>query len=453
MPRHLLLSLLAVLVPLPALAAERKPSFVVIVTDDQRADCLGVAGHPLLKTPNIDRLAKEGTRFPNMFVTTSICCVSRASLMTGQLCRHHGVGDFSTPLPPENLAITYPALLKAAGYRTGCVGKWGIGGKEPRDVFDFWDAWGGQGNFFHMVGTERVHNSEYLARKADEFLAGCKADQPFCLVLLYKSPHDPYQPDPRDADLFKDADIPRPKTYTDEYFHRLPEFLQKSEARTRHDKWIPKPEAYPEFVKQYLRCIAGVDRSVGKVLGTLEKAGRLDDTVIVYTSDNGFHLGEHGLIEKWFAYEESIRVPLIVRDPAVPRDARGQVREELVLNIDVAPTILSRAGVAIPKAMDGVSLLPLVRGEKPAWRQDFFYEHHFNYGGKIPQVEAIRTTDWKYIVYPASKPVVEELYDLKNDPREETNRIDDPKAAAMRDALRKRYREVVDKLPPPVLPR
>src|SRR5262245_46477836 len=172
MPRHLLLSLLAILVPLPALAAERKPSFVVIVTDDQRADCLGSAGHPLLKTPNIDRLAKEGTRFPNMFVTTSICCVSRASLMTGQLCRHHGVGDFSTPLPAENLAITYPALLKAAGYRTGCVGKWGIGGKEPRDVFDFWDAWGGQGNFFHMVGTERVHNSEYLARKADEFLAG-----------------------------------------------------------------------------------------------------------------------------------------------------------------------------------------------------------------------------------------------------------------------------------------
>lgn len=453
---RVLLSLASLLcLSLTATAADRRPNFILFLTDDQRADCLGVTGHPLLKTPNIDRLATDGVYFKNAFVTTSICCVSRASYMTGLLCRHHGVGDFNTPLPPDVLANSFPALLKKAGYRTACFGKWGMGGPPPKDLFDAWDAWGGQGEYFLNLDGKRVHNSEYLTRRAIDFLDTCRPGEPFCLIVLYKSPHDVQQPDPRDAALFKDDKMVPPKTATEEHFKRLPEFMRVSMNRTRAVRDFPTPEKYQEYVKNYLRCIVSVDRSIGEVTKVLADRKLADDTLTVFASDNGYFLGERGLIHKWLMYEESIRVPLIVHYPRLAKT--GRALEQMALNIDVAPTFLEYAGVPIPKGTDGRSLRPLLEGNAVDWRTHWFYEHHFHARGSkegaIPRTEGVRTADWKYITYIDEKEPFEELYDLKSDPREETNLAADPKHAEKLKEMKALYADYVKKLPPPVLPR
>jgi arylsulfatase A-like enzyme len=437
----------------PAAATAAKPNFVVMVTDDQRWDCLGSAGHPLLKTPHLDRLAAEGTTFRNAFVTTSICCVSRASIFSGRLARNHKVPDFQTPFPPDVLATTFPALLKKAGYRVGVFGKWGVGGPPPKDSFDVWDAWGDQGAFFHNVGGEKVHNSEYLARQAAKFVRETPAGQPFCLVVLYKSPHEPYQPDPRDAQLFKADTITPPKTATPEHFEKLPAFLKTSLNRVRAERDFPTPEKYQEFVKQYLRCVAGVDRSAGLIQAALADAKRSDTTVSLFTADNGFFLGERGWNHKWLMHEESIRVPLLVHDPRA-KQPRGQKRDELALNIDVAPTLLAMAGVPVPKEFDGRDLSPLVAGQRVEWRSHFFYEHHYFHSrdpkNTIPRTEGVRTAEWKYITYFDVDPPFEELYDLKADPHEERNLATDPTAKGRLAAIKDLYRSEVAKLPPAI---
>ncbi len=435
-----------------AVAPARRPNFLVLLTDDQRADCLSCAGHPVLETPHIDALAKGGVRFTNAFVTTAICCVSRASLVTGRYARSHRVPDFGTPLPPDVAAVALPTVLHRAGYRTGCFGKWGLGGERPEGMFDVWDAWGGQGEFFHDVAGERVHNSEYLARRTSEFLASQPADQPFCLFAYFKSPHDPYQPDPRDERLFDDVVVPEPATYTDEHFARLPEFIRVSEGRTRALQAHPTRERWQTFAKQYLRCIAGVDRAVGKIMAELEARQLDDNTVVVFVSDNGFFLGERGLSHKWLMYEESIRVPLIVRDPRLPSERRGARSDALALNIDIAPTLLDLAGLAVPAEMDGASLRPLLQGQAATWREDFFYEHHFHYGGKIPRCEGVRTANLKYVRYFNADRPYEELFDLAADPLEERNLAQEPGAGQRLAAMRARYRAYLDTLPPAVIP-
>jgi arylsulfatase A-like enzyme len=425
-------------------APPEKPSFLIFVADDQRWDALSAAGHAVLKTPNIDRLAAEGVLFRNAFVTTSICAISRASILSGRLARNHRVGGFATAFPDDVLPSTFPAVLKKGGWRTGCLGKWGIGGKPPEGVFDVWDAWGGQGEYFH--GPDRVPNSEYLARKAEEFIRSTPRGQPFCLVVLFKSPHHPYQPDPRDAELFKDVDFPAPASD----FEKLPEFLRTSEARTRHDGWL-RPIGHAEFVRNYLRCVAGIDRAVGKVMAALESARREDDTLVAYTSDNGFLLGEHGLIEKWQMWEESIRVPLIIKAPWTSPSMRGKRLDALALNIDLAPTILDWSKEPAPSSYDGRSLRRLLVGQASSWRTEFFYEHHYRYEGKIPRTEGLRTERWKYVTYFDVNPPFEQLFDLKEDPREEHNRALDPAAADTLDAMRIRYRQAVGGLAPAVV--
>lgn len=453
--RYLLPALAAILLNGWVWAADRRPNLVLLLTDDQRADCLGVAGHPLLKTPHIDHLAATGTYFQNAFVTTSICCVSRASYMTGRLCRNHGVGDFTTPLPPNVLADSLPALLKKAGYRTACFGKWGIGGPPPKELFDAWDAWGDQGAYFLTLDGKRVHNSEYLTRRAIDFINAGPAEQPFCLIVLYKSPHDVQQPDPRDAALFKDATIVPPKTATADHFDRLPEFLRVSMNRTRAVRDFPTPAAYQEYVKQYLRCVAGVDRSVGEVMAALAARKVAADTLTVFASDNGYFLGERGLIHKWLMYEESIRVPLIVHYPRLAKSK--QKVDAMALNIDVAPTLLDFAGVPIPAGTDGHSLRPLLDGKVEGWRDHWFYEHHFHARGSkegaIPRTEGVRTAGWKYVTYIDEKEPFEELYDLTADPFEETNLATDPTRAAKLKEMKGLYAEYVKRLPAAVLPK
>jgi arylsulfatase A-like enzyme len=273
---------------------------------------------------------------------------------------------------------------------------------------------------------------------------------------LFKAPHDPLQPDPRDLPLFKDVAVPLAKTATKEHFERMPEFLRTSLGRVRALPEIGTPQKHQEYIKNYLRLIAGVDRSIGEIMQALKDAKQEENSFIVFGSDNGYFLGERGLVHKWLMYEESIRVPLIVRYPMLIASQHGKQSEELALNIDVAPTILDYAGVDIPQGIDGRSLRSLLEGKKTEWRDDFFYEHHFHNRnskeGAIPRTEGVRSRDWKYITYIDEKMPYEELYDLRNDPFEEKNLAADPTHAKQLETMKKRYREFVEKLPPAVLP-
>lgn len=427
-----------------------RPNLVFLLADDLRWNTLGCMGDPIVQTPNIDRLAAAGTRFRNAFVTTSICCVSRASILSGQHVRRHGIEDFSTPFTPTAWAETYPALLRKQGYRTGFIGKFGVG--NARDIaamekhFDYWRGLPGQAGPFFDKGDPR-HKTARFGDEALEFLAGCKAGEPFCLSLSFSAPHArdgqprEFPPDPRDEKLYADATMPVPPTATEAYFHRLPEFVRTSEGRKRWKRRFATPEEFQKTTRDYYRLVTGIDREVGRIREALAKHKFADNTVIAFTSDNGFCLGDRGMADKWLMYEESIRVPLIVCDPRVPERSRGRSPDEMVLNIDVAPTLLDLAGVAVPERMQGKSLMPFLRGKPDGWRTDFFYEHHF--GPKIiPPSEGVRTTGWKYLRWVNRDPVLEELYDLEKDPQEEKNLAAVPEHRKRLESMRIRWQQL-----------
>ena len=338
----------------------RRPNFVFILTDDQRFDSMGCAGNRLIRTPNLDRLAANGARFRNHFVTTSICCVSRASIFTGQYERRHGIGDFKTPLTTAQWAQTYPALLCAAGYRTGFIGKFGVGDAKyiasKAADFDFWRGLPGQAGewFIDPKDPSQRHATARFGNQALEFLDACTDAQPFCLSISFNAPHArdgkprEFQPDLRDEPLYAADSIPVPQTASDEYFRLLPEFAQKSEGRRRWAKRFATPEMFQSTMRDYYRLVTGIDREVGRIVAKLAGRGLADNTVIIFTSDNGWFAGERGLADKWLMYEESIRVPLIIVDPRLPKPKRGRIVDALTLNLDFAPTMLELAGVPVP---------------------------------------------------------------------------------------------------------
>lgn len=438
----------------------RPPNIVFLLTDDQRWDTLGCMGNPIIQTPNIDRLAEQGVVFTNCFVTTSICMTNRACIFTGQYAARHRIWSFSTNFTAEQLRWTYPGRLKAAGYYLGFIGKWGVG-QPPQGLFDYNQGWPGQNRYLHVEGQEVRHLTTILTEQALEFLGGVPDDRPFCLSLSFKSPHcqdgDPNrvlnQPafrnlyarhpsqffyDPALADLYRDVTIPPAPLSDPSFFDSLPEFLKTSENRTRWQIRFPTPEQYQETVKAYYRLISGVDRAVGRILEKLRERGLERNTVIIFSSDNGFYLGERGLAGKWLAHEVSIRVPLVVYDPRLPAEKRGQRRDEMVLSIDLAPTILALAGAPIPEQMQGESLLPLIQGYQTSWRREFFYEHLFG-PPRIPASEAVRDQRFKYIRYVQSDPLYEELYDLEADPHEARNLAPLPEYGAKLEQMRRRW--------------
>jgi arylsulfatase A-like enzyme len=266
-----------------------------------------------------------------------------------------------------------------------------------------------------------------MGDQALEFLGKCKKGEPFCLSVSFKAPHAmdaakrEYPPDPRDEELFKDVTFPIPKTADAKYFKLLPDFVQNSESRKRWERRFKTPEMFQEILRDYYRLVTGMDREIGRILAELHRLGFTEDTIVIFMSDNGYFFGEHGLADKWYLYEESIRVPLIVFDPSLPVKQRDKTVDAMALNIDVAPTMLDYAGVKTPKSIQGSSLRPLVRGDNPRWRDDWFYEHHTAVK-IIPPSEGVRTTRWTYLRWlkDESKPV-EELYDLQADPLQEHN--------------------------------
>jgi arylsulfatase A-like enzyme len=434
------------------------PNIIFLLTDDQRWDAVGVMGNEIIQTPNLDRLANEGILFTNAHVTTSICCCSRASILTGQYVSRHGINSFQADLVGEAMQKTYPLLLKhQAGYRIGFIGKYGIGLEErPADSFDYWtcekvyqpsyEVEDENGNYLHYTDKVQRDIMGFLEQFADQ--------TPFCLSVSFKAPHvqdgDPRQfiYQPRYRDLYADVAIPLPETAGQEYWDFFPEdFRTNNEARIRWELRFPNPEKYQESVRGYYRLIKGVDDVVGNLVNKLEDLGIADNTIIMLMGDNGFFLAEHGMAGKWYAHEESIRVPLFIYDPRLPEGIRGRKQEEMVLNIDVAPTILSLAGLEAPAGMQGQDLTRLYEGGPAGdpWRTEYFYEHTV----EIPTIRhslAVVTEDYKYITYPRLASGFEEFYDLKADPHEKKSLINDPAYRETIGAYRRKLAELQEQV-------
>jgi arylsulfatase A-like enzyme len=431
---------------------DARPNILFILTDDQRFDTLGCAGNPIIKTPNVDKLAQEGIRFGHAFVTTPICAASRASIFTGTFERTHTYTFTKPPLPRAFTDISYPVLLRKAGYRTGFVGKFGVAVEKgvQQEMFDFTML----DNLPHVQkikGVER-HMTEVEGEAVIEFLRGVKPGQPFCLAWCPWAPHaDDDNPKqyfwpPGVDDFYKDVAIPVPEMAAPAYYDRQPDFLKNTMSRTRWGWRFDTPEKYQTMVKGYYRMISGIDMVVGRITAELERLGLDRNTIIIYAGDNGYFLGERGYADKWLMYDLSIKVPLVIYDPRAPREARGLVKNDMVLNIDLSPTMMDLAGVAIPSLAQGRSLKPLLGRTAPAWRTEIFCEELWDHP-EIPQSECVRTDRWKYIQYP-KHPEYVELFDLRSDPDEKENLAGDPRFAReladLRTRCNRRIKDLLD---------
>ena len=445
--RALLRGAAAALAGAPLLRAQtpgKRPNLIFLLTDDQRWDTLGCMGNPIIKTPNVDAMAARGVMFTNGFVTTSICMTSRSSFFTGLYLRSHKINDFSTDFTEDQFSRIYPVLLREAGYRTGFIGKWGVGNKLPKQRFDYFQGFPGQGHYFPKRPDTSVHLTEVMGDQSLEFLRGSTPKQPFCLSVSFKAPHvqdqDPRQflYAPSSAGLYKDVEIPVPKTADPKYISMLPVEVQRSEGRRRWAVRFSTPTLFQESVKSYYRLITEVDTVVGRIRDQLREMKADDNTVIVFAGDNGFYLAEHGLAGKWFMHEESIRVPILVYDPRLEKSQQGKRRSEMALNIDIAPTLLGLAGVRAP-AMQGRDLSRLIQGRSVPWRKEWFYEHLFQHDW-IPRTEGVRTESWKYTRYLDTAPRFEELFDLTRDRLEESNLAADSRHADRFAAMKDRWK-------------
>ena len=446
-------TLLGLLQATPTVAAER-PNVIFFLSDDQRNDFLGCAGHPILKTPVIDRLAAAGVRFENAFVTTSICAASRATLFCGQWERTHRFTFGTPPLAEELGNLSYPAVLREAGYRTGFVGKFGV--KVQKDakkkMFDYFAPVGRGPESGRQPDGSIRHFTDIAGDRAAEFLRQCPADQPFCLSVSFNAAHASdgdkvnHYPYPKtEAGLYEDVTIPQPRISTD-FWKQLPDFFHDSMHR---DRWFWRwdtPEKYQRNVKSYYRMLTAMDRVMGEVLEEVAKLGRADNTVVLFMGDNGYYKGSRGFAGKWSHFEESLRVPLVIHDPRLPAAERGRVLKPMALNVDVPATIVDLAGLPMPKTYQGRSLVPLVR-DKPSgkWRDDFFCEHLMN-NAKIPKYEGVRGERYVYARYFEHPENAEFLHDLKTDPDQLKNFISDPAYGEVLEKMRRRCDELRDQL-------
>ncbi len=429
-----------------AVKAETPLNILILYADDWRHDTLGCAGHPIVKTPNIDRLASDGVRFRNNFVTTSICGVSRATLFTGQWMSRHGNPAFEKFKTPWEQ--TYPGVLRQNGYHVGLVGKW-HNGKFPADKFDFGRSYSGV-HWIKQDDGSQIHVTVKNEKDAMEFLRTKPNQKPFCLNVSFFATHaedsnpKQYLPQSESASLYSDVTIPVPKTANDDSFKKLPSFIanEKNEGRNRWHWRFDTPERYQEYMKNYYRLVTEVDTACGRIIEQLKTSGEYEKTLIVFTTDNGYFHAEHGLADKWYPYEESIRVPLVIRDPRMPSKARGSVNDKMTLNVDLAPTIIGASGGQIPAGMQGKDLSVLYGGDAEKanadWRKDYFYEHAIIRDKDfIPASEALVQLDWKYIYWPDFN--VEQLFHLAQDLHEEIDVVSQPEYQMRLAAMRTRF--------------
>ena len=443
-------------------AREPRPNILFFLVDDQRNDTLGCAGHPILKTPVVDALAARGVRFVNMFVTTSICAASRASIFTGLHERTHRFTFGTPPILKEHVAASYPTLLRKAGYRTGLIGKFGVavpaGMKE--EMFDSFQPMGRNPYFKKQADGSQRHETELACDRAIDFIRSGPREQPFCLSVSFNAVHaedgdkKDHFPWPKAVDgMYDDVTVPPPRLSEPEVFESQPQFLKTSLNRQRFFWRWDTPEKYQKNIRAYFRMISGVDRAIGRVLKALEAQGLADDTVVIYTGDNGYYMGQRGFAGKWSHYEESLRVPLIIDDPRLPEARRGKLADATALNIDLPATMLDLAGVTVPEHYRGRSLAPLLAGRTPAdWRTDFFCEHLMDNKG-IPKWEGIRGPRYVYARYFQQQPVYEFLHDLETDPDQLKNLVADPACADVLKRMRARCDGLRDAYGGPYTPR
>jgi arylsulfatase A-like enzyme len=432
------------------MATPTRPNLVFIMADDHAAQAIGAYGSQLNATPHIDRIARGGMRFDACFCTNSICTPSRASILTGMYSHINGVTTLDTPWDARQ--PTFVTALAEAGYQTAIVGKWhlGHGGIHDPRSFDRWIVLPDQGEyhdplFLTAEGPVRLEGyaTDLITDLSLDWLARRDPTRPFGLLIHHKAPHRSWEPDEAHAGRYHDADLPVPPGFDDDHSGQAP---AASEARmrmadlTESDLKAPIPVGldvdaesrwrWRRFIEDYLACVASIDDNVGRVLDWLDEAGLADDTVVVYTSDQGFFLGEHGWFDKRFMYEESIRMPLLVRYPREVTPASAT--DAMVLNVDFAPTFCDLARVPIPATMQGRSLLPILRGHTPAdWRTTMYYRYwmHLDPAHRVQAHLGVRTTRYKLVHYPGEGAGVPgasseertpawELFDLATDPFE-----------------------------------
>jgi arylsulfatase A-like enzyme len=424
-----------------------RPNIVFILLDDLRANALSCTGHTFVKTPNIDRIGLEGAIFRNAFVTTPLCVPSRACFLTGQYAHKHGKGfgrDGNNDEGGRDL-VTFPLLLRQSGYETAFFGKWHLGGgDDPRPGFDRSVTFKGQGEYVDPVISVDGKRSkiagnvtDILSDHAVEFIQR-RHDKPFLLYLSHKAVHAPYIPPPRHKDLFAEIPIVRAPSAQDNWEGK-PVLRRPGVKLSPNDSDFQTSD---ENIRDQLRCLVAVDEGVKRIFDALEQTKQLDQTMIVFSSDNGYFWGEHDLGGKHGAYEESIRVPLMVRYPKLIKPKT--TFDQLALSIDVAPTFLELGGVAAPDGTHGRSLMPLLGGETTGWRSSILTEFFLGNGTpRFPTWQSVRTARWKYIRY-VQFPDMDELYDLHADRMEMKNLVHDPAAAKTLSEMKAALQRLLD---------
>jgi len=447
-----------------AAPGREQPNVLYIMADDHASHAISAYGSRINKTPNIDRIAKGGMRLNNCFCTNSICTPSRAAILTGQYSHKNGVYTLGDALDPNRNHVAKE--LKNAGYQTAMIGKWHL--QTNPTGFDYWNILPGQGVYYDPVfidGGQKKKHSGYCTDLITDFtldwLKQRDKKKPFFALCHHKAPHRPWDPAPKYAHLFDGQTIPEPDNLYDHYEGKARSVaavkMRVGEDMNKTDVKMDLPAdlqgdalrkwAYQYYIKDYLRCIQSVDDNVGRLLDYLDAEGLAKNTIIVYTSDQGFFLGDHGWYDKRLMYEESLRMPFLVRYPGAIRP--GAVSSDIVLNIDFAPMFLDYAGVKTPAEMQGRSFRPNLEGRTPSnWRTSMYYRYwmHNSNDHHVPAHYGVRTKQHKLIYYygkplgmkganePATTPEWE-LFDMQKDPREMKNLYNDPA-----------YRGLVDKL-------
>ncbi len=441
-----------------------KPNIIFVLVDDLRWDAMGFTGqYPFLKTPNIDQLRTEGVYFQNAFCTHSLCAPSRATILTGMYPQTNGVStnqegrEFNPDKTPS-----FSQILQKDGYETAFIGKWHMAeSNSPRKGFDYWCSFSGQGNYNGNdlnINGKIVRNEGYVTDELNKYALGFineNADKPFCLYLSHKAVHQPFTPPLRDENLYINDLVPEPAGWSDnmenkpawqriepnmEQRHRLRDKDLNLITPVKTRKVMPWPAKTGKGEqKDYLRCISAVDKGLGEIYDLLRKKGILDNSVIVFAGDNGFFHGEHGKGDKRLAYNESMRIPLVMRYTKVAK--AGQTVTDIVLNADIAPTFLDLAGVSIPEKMQGKSIIPLLRGQNEGWRKSFLFTYWPDLIYSIPRITAIRTDRYLYSRTPDIKDI-DELYDVQNDPAELNNLAENPDYSELKSKLSKELEQL-----------
>jgi len=461
-----------------------RPNILFIMSDDHASHAMSCYDSRINRTPNLDRIADGGMRFDNCFCTNSLCTPSRATILTGTYNHINGVTTLSTPM--NNRLQTFPKLLQQNGYQTAVFGKWHLGtgpGHCPAG-FDDWAVLPGQGRYHNpevifkgpdggIKRTVQGYVTDLITDMSLDWLRQRDSERPFCLLYHHKAPHRPWYPDEKHAQMFLNEDVPEPETLYDDYAHRasaaaaaemrVGSHMSSEDLKCEIPKELPENSlrkwAYQRYIKDYLRVVAGIDDNVGRVLDYLDEEDLAEETLIVYTSDQGFFLGDHGWYDKRFMYEESIRMPFILRYPKEVKPS--SVNDDIILNIDFAPLFLDLAGVSAPADFQGRSFRPILQGHTPQdWRRAMYYRywmhktHHNVYAHY-----GLRTKRHKLIYYysdPLDQPgaLAEtyepewELFDLQKDPCELNNVYDDSAcvdtAAELKRELHRIQKEVGD---------